>query len=767
MATRYFKSGATVWNNAASWSAVSSSGTDNAGVPVTNATASLADDVVFDSGSGSCTVNITVGTISAGLRSINFSGYAGTITMSNIIYVATTGTLTTGVANVTTSGASAIYLIGSSTLTSGGGAWGGNIHFGATAGSTKTLTSNFRVLGSTTTGSTLTLSGSSFTYTSAGLVVGNTLSGDASITLTGGTWSGNFAVRTNLTFAGNVTVSGNVNWTPGSTNTLTYSSGTITTTGSTLTTTLTGTAANTVFNTSGMTWNNILFSGVTNSQVTFASDLVMSGSFTQFGTITNLAPTGTGAIRAGSWTGTAGQVTTLNTNWFINSWSFNSYTFNTNKVFVNTLITPVNTSSVLAGTVEVVVTSGTIAGLGVSSGYGCNLTIAPAASSTVTATGNIRFTGIRTYKADLSAVGSTFNAGTSLLSIGASNTLDMNGALWYDAIVSSTISFSVISTFTITNTMTIQAAFTISSSGGSSGTFFNPTGTLVIGNTAADMTLSIPTNLTVQNLTIINRTAGTTRTILSGNTINVTQNLTIQNNDATTASSTIINFSGSTNGTWSGNFTVFNPITINKTSGGILTIGSSLVNNSVKFAGTSFTYTSGAIDASTYLSTLNIVGSTTFTGTSNVTWYNILTTANITLTINTSALTWSNVMTVPGTLTFTSATSVGFNGAFFTVTYVSTNILITFRTGTTYFLARGLTLAGGVGSGNLSLTSSTSTDSFLSLANGATQSVRYVGATDIDSSGGQTIWNYKGTNNSTVNWNLLTAPGTVSSTFAY
>jgi hypothetical protein len=74
-------------------------------------------------------------------------------------------------------------------------------------------------------------------------------SSTGTIKLTGGTWSGAGTISCNLTFAGNVTVSGTVSW---NTATLTYTSGTITTTSSTMNVT-----ASATFNTNGISWNNI------------------------------------------------------------------------------------------------------------------------------------------------------------------------------------------------------------------------------------------------------------------------------------------------------------------------------------------------------------------------------------------------------------------------------------------------------------------------------------------------------------------------------
>jgi hypothetical protein len=77
-------------------------------------------------------------------------------------------------------------------------------------------------------------------------------SSSTGITLTGGTLSasGSGNYRTTITFAGNVTVSGSIPCSTGSS--FVYSSGTITTTGSTL-----SLAGTTTFNTSGMTWNQV------------------------------------------------------------------------------------------------------------------------------------------------------------------------------------------------------------------------------------------------------------------------------------------------------------------------------------------------------------------------------------------------------------------------------------------------------------------------------------------------------------------------------
>ena len=58
-----------------------------------------------------------------------------------------------------------------------------------------------------------------------------------------------------------------------------------------------------------------------------------------------------------------------------------------------------------------------------------------------------------------------------------------------------------------------------------------------------------------------------------------------------------------------------------------------------------------------------------------------------------------------------------------------------------------------------------SSATFFNLQSGASQNISFISATDINSSGGQSLWDYKGTLLRTVNWNLLTAPATISYAF--
>jgi len=185
MPSRYFKSGATVWNSAASWSATSSAGGDSAGVP------SPTDDAIFDSGSGSCNVNVT-----SVCLSLNFTGYTGTLAMSNGITISGSLTLSN---SMTIGGASGLTFNASGTWTSNGKTWPNNV----TVSSTSTITISggvFTIGGTLTLSAATTFSGSfgfstvNFTSITAGLT--HTIAAGVTYSVTGVlTVTGTFASR--------------------------------------------------------------------------------------------------------------------------------------------------------------------------------------------------------------------------------------------------------------------------------------------------------------------------------------------------------------------------------------------------------------------------------------------------------------------------------------------------------------------------------------------------------------------------------------------
>jgi hypothetical protein len=131
----------------------------------------------------------------------------------------------------------------------------------------------------------------------------------------------------------------------------------------------------------------------------------------------------------------------------------------------------------------------------------------------------------------------------------------------------------------------------------------------------------------------------------------------------------------------------------------------------------------------TILGTLSLAGSATFAGTGG----------------------WTC-----GTLSLTAA------GAF----------TITLQNSVTYTTTTAAILTGGTNAARYTMTSNSGTiRAIWTLNNGATQTLTYVNGTRIDSSGGQLIYTFGGTISTTpvgaetLNWALLTAPGTVVHTF--
>ena len=100
------------------------------------------------------------------------------------------------------------------------------------------------------------------------------------------------------------------------------------------------------------------------------------------------------------------------------------------------------------------------------------------------------------------------------------------------------------------------------------------------------------------------------------------------------------------------------------------------------------------------------------------------------------------------------------------------SITITLQNSVTYITTTSAQLTGGTNAARYTMTSNSGTvRAIWTLENGATQSLIYVNGTRIDSSGGQLVYTFGGTISTTpvgaetLNWSLLTTPGTVAYTF--
>jgi hypothetical protein len=182
----YYKrdtSGTTNWNLATSWSTVSSTSAINIG---TFPSSTTADPVIFDANSSNVTVNVA-----SNCTSLDFTNYAGTITMSNNLQVY--GNITLGVSMGMT-GAGILYIAATSTYTSNGVTWTGTLSLGfqsvitITLGSLITTVQNLRV-SSGAAGQVITVNSNTLNILGDLTVLVN-LAGSSQLNLTGtGTWN--------------------------------------------------------------------------------------------------------------------------------------------------------------------------------------------------------------------------------------------------------------------------------------------------------------------------------------------------------------------------------------------------------------------------------------------------------------------------------------------------------------------------------------------------------------------------------------------------
>jgi hypothetical protein len=302
-----------------------------------------ADDVVATATSGQLTVNV-----SSAAKSIDFTNYTNTLTMTNTLTVSGNITL---VAGMTISGSGGLVVDVSATLTSNGKTWPNQLAFGAI---TVTLADDWTV-------GSLRLSGAGtgaingFTISITGGLTSTTatiFSGTTELILIGtGTWNNTSTgiIRNNLTIntSGTITVSGTVRYNTG---TLTYIAGTVVTTGSSII--ING---STTLDTDGINWATILFGAGTmtltsnltinttwqnsNGPTYNGSQIILNGSM-----VMNQGCAGTTTLLisgTGSWSGTGilGLKMTINTAGTFTIISSVGYNANTLTYITGTVVT--------------------------------------------------------------------------------------------------------------------------------------------------------------------------------------------------------------------------------------------------------------------------------------------------------------------------------------------------------------------------------------------------------------------------------------------
>ncbi len=289
-------------------------------------------------------------------------------------------------------------------------------------------------------------------------------------------------------------------------------------------------------------------------------------------------------------------------------------------------------------------------------------------------------------------------------------------------------------TYTVSGTAALrfQTATTITSNGSSWG------GNIIF---ASNGTFTLADNLTVLgNLTFENFSP-----TINGNTLNIGGNLTYSS-ASNISGTTLFNFNGT--GTWSHTTIgrIQNNVTIN--TSGTLTLGTT-----IRYDTGTLTYTAGTV--TTTGSTLNIAAATTF-NTSGMSWNNI--------TITSGTQTLNSLLSANGTMTLSN--SIIFAGAagFSVGTLVSTASLTHQLVSTvTYTITTAFTCTAATDASRVLFRSTiASSKAILTLNSGATNNLRFVNATDINSSLGRTIYSYRGVFSNTDNWSLLSTDPTIN-----
>lgn len=264
MASRYFVTGSggnSNWGQTgagSNWS-LTDGGAGGQAVPTSS------DDVFFTSNSPACTVD----TSTRAALTLNFTGYAQTITFNANINVSGSVTLGSG---MSFAGSSTLVVIAAATLTANGKTCGVPLAISTTG--TVTLADAWTVSGLLSLTSTGLINGFSLTAQAGQTTNGNTsASSTTTLTLSGTgtvTWSATHRLATTINTAGTITFATGSQLLGCN---LTYTAGTVVTTSVTLTCSTAVT-----LDTNGITWNAVTLSG--SVTMTLGSNMLATGLVT-------------------------------------------------------------------------------------------------------------------------------------------------------------------------------------------------------------------------------------------------------------------------------------------------------------------------------------------------------------------------------------------------------------------------------------------------------------------------------------------------------
>ena len=744
---------------------------------------STTDSVAFTATSGNLTINV-----SSTCAGINFTNYVGTITFSSSLI--STGTINLGSGGYNVTGSNSLVVTTTTSITSNGTAWKGNFQI---AGSSQTYTLNDAMVvnGTLTISPTTQATLSGFSLTAKGNVTHSTsgnLIGTTNFVLGGtGTWNhsstGSIYLNTNINTSGTLTFGTAVRF---GTSTLTYTSGTIIVTGSTL-----FLNSSCSLNCNGINFENITFGG-TSQTFTLLSNLTLTGLLTLNGATTT---TFSGVYNV--YLGNA--VLINNASHTVTSNSLAKPTF-----IINNTLTWAHASTSQFGcnlTIDCGANTFSI-GSGIGLRFGSSVSSElKYISGTINSTNkSLLLFGVVTVNTTSSVVWNSVTM-TGSITITLASDLYCSGQLTHNT-NAATINGPGFHIYT--------GGYTKSTSGNLTGTIsgivFNGTGSWTDGFSS---TVSIPFfintsgTLTIGNAYksgVLTYVAGT---VICNGTLTLTAASTLNLNgdsspSATTTSSTGVNLNNLTT-TVVGTHTVTGNIRIcgTHTAGGggfnyganIYNSGNYTVNSNTGaqlynyiMDGTGTLTSNGAIRHNL---TFNTTGTITFTslifngvagqtltyipnsGTVNAGLLLLGQVSNFATTLNTNSLVFSTVQFQTNSITLTLNSTLNCHTINFLVstTFAGTggvnadnfncNVagsIITLKNGVTYTVNSSLDLTGTAASPIQLKSSTASSYAFFNLVSGASCDVKFVTATDIDSSGGRLITDVKGTLLRTINW---------------
>lgn len=538
----------------------------------------------------------------------------------------------------------------------------------------------------------------------------NPITGTTQVILDGtGTWSGGgrFGINTEINTAGTITISGTLLF--GSTRTLLYTAGTVVTTGATLS----NDNSLAVFDTDGIIWDNVAFTG--GVTVTLASNMDVDGLLTLGSGSSALTVNGFNIFLGGSLliattsnSGAAGTTKLI----------FDGTGTWTNVITGGgglRLDTDINT----AGTITIV---GTVLYANRTLTYVTG-TVVDGGSAALLATGfptfdtdgmswpSVQFglgSTTHTFLSDFHVTGNVVITGVTGQVFSGAYTMYVGGDLDVRAFTgASTMSFVLNGTGTWIGANTLQANLEINTAGTItiSGTVqWGSTTTRTLKYTAGTVvttgsTLSIPPNtvgtVDISGITLETHSHGSnavvtyasdlyclhfssqagSANVINGSTIHISGNLTV--NIGNFLGTTVMSLEGT--GTWSGTGSVRSPLQFN-------TAGTITLSGSCSFGTSTLTYISGTVDSSG--GALRIITSCSL-DIAPVTWENFIMSGNTTITLLddlnlVDLLVDDNAAVINGFTTNVSGNfEIDFSGTFFGTTHlklIGTGTLTTWST---------------------------------------------------------------------------------------